>query len=70
MTQTISATTFQRRFGKFKQRARSEPLEITRHRRRRWVLMSAEHYDGLVRAAGRALPAAKKAEAPMEAATS
>ncbi len=48
-----SALEFQRRFGEFQHHARREPLEITRHGRREFVLMSADHYDWLVAAAKR-----------------
>ena len=49
-----SALEFQRKFGEFQHRAQSEPVEITRHGRREFVLMSAEHYDWLTAAAKRA----------------
>lgn len=52
MIQT-SALEFQRKFGEFQHQARREPVEITRHGRREFVLMSAEHYDWLVAAAQR-----------------
>jgi prevent-host-death family protein len=52
MTQT-TALEFQRRFGEFQHRAQREPVEITRHGRREFVLMSAEHYDWLRAAAKR-----------------
>ena len=48
-----SALEFQRRFGEFQHQAQREPVEITRHGRREFVLMSAEHYDWLVAAAKR-----------------
>jgi len=48
-----SALEFQRRFGEFQHQARREPVEITRHGRREFVLMSADHYDWLVTAAKR-----------------
>lgn len=38
---------FQRKFGEFQHQAQREPVEITRHGRREFVLMSAEHYDWL-----------------------
>ncbi len=44
---------FQRKFGEFQHQARREPVEITRHGRREFVLMSAEHYDWLMAAAKR-----------------
>jgi prevent-host-death family protein len=52
MTRT-TALEFQRRFREFQHRARSEPVEITRHGRRELVLMSADHYDWLTAAAKR-----------------
>jgi prevent-host-death family protein len=52
MVQT-SALEFQRKFGEFQHQARREPVEITRHGRREFVLMSAEHYDWLRAAARR-----------------
>ncbi len=36
---------FQRNIGKFQRLARKEPVEITRHGKRAFVLMSAEEYD-------------------------
>ncbi len=53
MVQTTAAG-FQRKFGAFQHQAQREPVEITRHGRREWVLMSAEHYDWLTAAARRA----------------
>ena len=50
----ISAVKFQRQLGEARHRARQEPIEITRHGRREFVLMSTDHYDGLVAAARRA----------------
>jgi prevent-host-death family protein len=44
---------FQRRFGEFQHQAQREPVAITRHGRREFVLMSAEHYDWLTAAAKR-----------------
>jgi prevent-host-death family protein len=52
MTQ-ISVSELQRRFGEVRHQARREPVEITRHGRREFVLMSAEHYDWLAAAAKR-----------------
>jgi prevent-host-death family protein len=43
----ITTREFQRKFTDFQDRARREPVEITRHGRREFVLMSAEHYDWL-----------------------
>ena len=52
MAQT-TALEFQRKFGHFQHQAQREPVEITRHGRREFVLMSAEHYDWLKAAAQR-----------------
>jgi prevent-host-death family protein len=49
----ISVSELQRRFGEAQHQARQEPIEITRHGRRAFVLMSAEHYDWLTTAAKR-----------------
>jgi len=50
---TVETLEFQRRFGKYQHQAQREPVEITRHGRREFVLMSAEHYDWLKAAARR-----------------
>jgi len=49
MTRT-TALEFQRKFGEFQHRAQREPVEITRHGRREFVLMSAERYDWMMAA--------------------
>lgn len=49
----ISALEFQRKFGEFQHQAQREPVKITRHGRREFVLMSAEQYDWLTAAAKR-----------------
>ncbi|WP_395677382.1 type II toxin-antitoxin system prevent-host-death family antitoxin [Inquilinus sp.] len=49
----VGALEFQRKFGEFQHQAQREPVEITRHGRREFVLMSAEHYDWLKAAAQR-----------------
>ena len=48
-----TALEFQRKFGEYQSQARREPVEITRHGRREWVLLSADHYDWLTAAAKR-----------------
>lgn len=48
-----TALEFQRKFGEFQHKAQREPVEITRHGRREFVLMSAAHYDWLRAAAKR-----------------
>lgn len=48
-----TALEFQRKFGEFQHQAQREPVEITRHGRREFVLMSAEQYDWLAAAAKR-----------------
>jgi prevent-host-death family protein len=50
---TVGALEFQRKFGEVQHQARRGPVEITRHGRREYVLMSAEHYDWLKAAAQR-----------------
>jgi prevent-host-death family protein len=49
----ISVSEFRRKFGEARHQARREPVEITRHGRREFVLMSAEHYGWLTAAAKR-----------------
>lgn len=44
---------FRRKFAAFQQHARCEPVEITRHGRRVFVLLPAEHYDWMRAAARR-----------------
>jgi len=48
-----TAREYQRRQGEFQDKARREPVEITRHGRREFVLMSAERYDWLLAAVKR-----------------
>jgi prevent-host-death family protein len=48
-----TALEFQRRFIDLQHQAQREPVEITRHGRREFVPMSADHYDWLVAAAKR-----------------
>ena len=50
---TVGALEFQRNFGEVQHQAQREPVEITRHGRREFVLMSADHYDWLKAAAQR-----------------
>jgi prevent-host-death family protein len=50
---TAEAFEFQRRLNEFLNQAQREPVEITRHGRREFVLMSAEHYAWLKAAAQR-----------------
>lgn len=66
MAQT-TALEFQRRFGEFQHQAQREPLEITRHGRREFVLMSAEHYDWLKAAAQRTHQTANAAQIVIDA---
>ncbi|MBW6421568.1 type II toxin-antitoxin system prevent-host-death family antitoxin [Rhizobium sp. XQZ8] len=49
----VSSLEFQRRFGEVQHQAQREPVEITRHGRREFVLMSADQYDWLRAAAQR-----------------
>ncbi len=43
----VSALEFQRNFGKYQDEAHKEPVEITRHGRPAFVLLTAEHYQWL-----------------------
>lgn len=62
-----SALEFQRRFGEFQHQAQREPVEITRHGRREFVLMSADHYDWLIAAAKRTHRTAETPEVVLNA---
>jgi prevent-host-death family protein len=64
---TVGALEFQRKFGEFQHKAQREPVEITRHGRREFVLMSAEHYDWLKAAAQRTHRTAEAADVVIEA---
>ena len=48
-----TALEIQRKFGEYQSHAQREPVEITRHGRREWVLLSADHYDWLTASAKR-----------------
>jgi len=56
---TTTLLKFRRGFDVFRRYARWEPVEITRHGRRAFVLMSAEHYDWIRAAGRRARPTSK-----------
>jgi prevent-host-death family protein len=58
---------FPRNLAAFLQRARFEPIEITRHGRRAFVLVSAEHFDWMQAANQRAYRARDAAEVVMDA---
>ena len=49
----VTALEFQRKFGEVQHRALKEPVEITKHGRREFVLLSADQYDWLKAAAQR-----------------
>ncbi|MBX3640968.1 MAG: type II toxin-antitoxin system prevent-host-death family antitoxin [Nitrosomonas sp.] len=62
---TTTSLEFQRKFGQFLNESHREPVEITRHGRREFVLMSAAQYDELLSAAqrrGKAVEAASEPE--------
>lgn len=59
---TTTSLEFQRKFGQYLNESHREPVEITRHGRREFVLMSAAQYDEL-------LAAAKHSGKPVEAAS-
>jgi prevent-host-death family protein len=62
-----NAPEFRRKFGEFQHQARREPAEITRHGRREFELMSAEHYDWLTAAAKRATRTVDASEVVIDA---
>ncbi|PRD40513.1 type II toxin-antitoxin system prevent-host-death family antitoxin [Phyllobacterium phragmitis] len=64
---TVGSLEFQRKFGEFQHQAQREPVEITRHGRREFVLMSADHYDWLRAAAQRAHRTADAADVVIDA---
>ena len=64
---TVGALEFQRKFGEYQHQAQREPVEITRHGRREFVLMSAEHYDWLKAAAQRSHRTADAADVVLHA---
>ncbi len=64
---TVTALEFQRRFGQFQHEAQCEPVEITRHGRREFVLMSAEQYDWLKASAQRSHRTAAAADMIVDA---
>jgi len=63
----VGSLEFQRKFGEFQHEARREPVEITRHGRREFVLMSADHYDWLRAAAQRSHRTADAADVVIDA---
>jgi len=62
-----SALEFQRKFGQYQHEAQREPVEITRHGRREFVLMSADHYDWMLAAMKRSHRTAQAPETVAEA---
>lgn len=53
---TTTSLEFQRKFGQYLNESHREPVEITRHGRREFVLMSAAQYDELLSAARHSKP--------------
>lgn len=64
---TVGSLEFQRKFGEFQHQAQREPVEITRHGRREFVLMRADHYDWLRAAAQRRHRTAEAADIVIDA---
>lgn len=64
---TVGALEFQRKFGEYQHQAQREPVEITRHGRREFVLMSADHYDWLKAAVQRSHRTADAADVVLAA---
>jgi len=63
----VSALEFQRNFGKYQDEAQKEPVEITRHGRPAFVLLTAEHYQWLQAAMDRRVPTIETPDAIFEA---
>ena len=61
---TTTSLEFQRKFGQYLNECHREPVEITRHGRREFVLMSAAQYDELLAAAQRSGKAVEAASEP------
>ena len=61
---TTTSLEFQRKFGQYLNESHREPVEITRHGRREFVLMSAAQYDELLAAAKRSGKAVEAASEP------
>ena len=64
---TVSSRRFQRNFGLFQHEARREPVEITRHGNREFVLLSAEQFDWLQACAQRSHLAESATDAVVDA---
>jgi len=61
---TTTSLEFQRKFGQYLNESHREPVEITRHGRREFVLMSAAQYDELLSTAQRSGKAVETASDP------
>jgi len=61
---TTTSLEFQRKFGQYLNESHREPVEIPRHGRREFVLMSAAQYDELLAAAQRSGKAVEAASEP------
>lgn len=61
---TTTSLEFQRKFGQYLNESHREPVEITRHGRREFVLMSAAQYDELLSVAQRSGKAVEAASEP------
>jgi prevent-host-death family protein len=66
MTRT-STREFERKLREFQHQVQREPVDIVRHGRREFVLMSAEHYDWLTAAAKRMHRTAEAASVVIDA---
>jgi prevent-host-death family protein len=64
---TVDSITLQRCPEEFLHQAQREPVEITRHGRREFVLMRADHYDWLRAAAQRRHRTAEAADVVIDA---
>jgi prevent-host-death family protein len=63
----VGSLEFQRMFDEYQNQAQREPVEITRHGRRTFVLMSADHYDWLSAAVQRRHSTAAAADVVIDA---
>ena len=64
---TVSSAEFQRNFGRYQDKALTEPVAITRNGRERMVMMSADEYRRLKRRAREVLAVGELSAAELEA---
>lgn len=64
---TVSSAEFQRNFGRYQDKALTEPVAITRNGRERVVMVSAEEYRRLKRRAREVLAVGALSDADLDA---